>query len=122
MDIQKPVRKSLNVPDQLRIFGGGRFEIVKLDEMVLGRVTLMPGWRWSKDVGPAMKRDSCRAHHVEYIISGRMRVRMDDGTEIELASGDVAMIPPGHDNWVVGDQPCTFVDFTGMKEYARTAY
>jgi quercetin dioxygenase-like cupin family protein len=115
-------KKSLNVPDQLKLLGGGRFEIVKLNQLVVGRVTLPPGWRWSKAVGPIIHKKSCQAHHLEYIVSGRMQVRLDDGTELDLGPGDVAVIPPGHDNWVVGDEPCVLVDFAGMKEYASKEY
>ena len=63
--------------------------------------------------------NSCQAPHTSYIISGRIKTRMDDGTEIEGGPGDTAVIPPGHDSWVVGDEPCILIDFTGMKDFAK---
>lgn len=72
------------------------------------------------DVGQAIvKTDSCQQHHTEYIVSERMRVRMNDGKEMECGSGEVAVIPPGHDAWVVGNEPCIGIDFTGARTYAK---
>jgi quercetin dioxygenase-like cupin family protein len=65
------------------------------------------------------KTDSCQASHTSYIISGRIKTRMDDGTEIEGGPGNTAVIPPGHNSWVVGDEPCIMIDFTGMKNFAK---
>ena len=106
--------------DEVRPFvDKGRVEIVKLTGGTVGLGTFEPGWRWSEHVKPLAGTESCQAAHMGYCISGRMAVRMDDGTEKEIAPGDVVVIPPGHDAWVVGDEPCVQVDFTGMETYAK---
>ena len=97
----------------------GRVEIVNLAGGVVGRGTFEPGWRWSEHVKPIAGTESCQAPHMGYCVSGRMVVRMDDGTEKEVGPGDVLVIPPGHDAWVVGDEPCVQVNFTGMEVYAK---
>jgi quercetin dioxygenase-like cupin family protein len=85
----------------------------------LGEVRFEPGWSWEKCVKPIVKTNSCEAPHTAYIVSGRIKVVMDDGSEVEAGPGDAAIIPPGHNAWVVGDEPCVMIDFTGAKEYAR---
>jgi quercetin dioxygenase-like cupin family protein len=70
-------------------------------------------------VKPIAKTESCQAPHTQYIISGRMRVKMDDGSEEEFGPGDVGYLPPGHNAWIIGNEPCVAIDFTGMKEYAK---
>jgi quercetin dioxygenase-like cupin family protein len=67
---------------------------------------------------PLVKTNSCQASHTSYIISGRMKVKMDDGTEVEGGPGDTIIVPPGHDAWVVGNESCVMIDFTGAKDYA----
>jgi quercetin dioxygenase-like cupin family protein len=99
----------------------GRVELVQMSGGVIGRATFEPGWRWSEHVKPLAGTDSCQASHMGYCVSGRMVVRMDDGTEKEIGPGDVLSIPPGHDGWVVGDEPCVQIDFTGMESYAKEA-
>jgi len=99
----------------------GHVEIVKLAGGTVGRGTFEPGWRWSEHVKPIAGTDSCQAPHMGSCVSGRMVVRMDDGTEKEIGPGDVFVIPPGHDAWVVGNEPCVQVDFTGMEIYAKKA-
>ena len=117
----KALAKSLSTPDEVRTFDKGKVEIVNLGDVTIGRGTLEPGWSWSKCVKPLAGTNSCQAPHTSYIISGRMKVRMDDGTEFEGGPGDTAVIPPGHDAWVVGDEPCVSIDFTGMKDFAKKA-
>jgi quercetin dioxygenase-like cupin family protein len=70
-------------------------------------------------VKPIAKTESCQAPHTQYVISGRMRVKMDDGSEEEFGPGDVGYLPPGHNAWIIGNEPFVAVDFTGMKEYAK---
>ncbi len=94
-------------------------EVVNIGGGVVGRIRLEPGWRWSNDVKPIAGTDLCQAHHFMYQISGRMRVVMADGTEMESGPGDVAVIPPGHDAWVVGDEPVVGVDWGGATNYAK---
>lgn len=111
--------KSLDAPDERRSFAdNGSVDVVRLGDVTVGRGTAEPGWRWSEHVKPLAGTDSCRAAHTGYIISGRMKVVMDDGSEGEAGPGDAFVIPPGHDAWVVGSEPCVFLDFSGMEEYA----
>lgn len=113
--------KSFSSPDEVRTFEKGKIEIVNFPDsgVTIGRGTLEPGWSWEKCIKPLVNTDSCQAPHTSYIISGRIKTRMDDGTEIEGGPGDTAVIPPGHNSWVVGDEPCVLIDFTGMKDFAK---
>lgn len=79
-----------------------------------------PGWRWSKDIKPVAGTQSCQFHHVGVTLSGRLRVQMQDGVELEVGPGEVFEFPPGHDAWVVGDEPWISVDFEAMRGYARS--
>jgi quercetin dioxygenase-like cupin family protein len=112
--------KSLERPDETRPFvAKGKMDVVRLGDVTVGRGLFEPGWRWSEHVKPIAKTDSCQALHTGYCISGRMRVRMNDGTEREIGPGEATVIPPGHDAWIVGNEPCVFVDFTGVSQYAK---
>jgi len=111
--------KSLDSPDEVRSFEKGRLQITRHGGVTIGRATFEPGWRWSECVKPIVGTDSCQASHTGYQVSGRLRVQMDDGTEREIAGGSSYHVPPGHDAWVVGDEPVVFVDFTGMTDYAK---
>ena len=115
------IRKSLNSREETRPFeeGKGKVELVNLEGEAVGRATFQPGWHWSKHVKPIAKTDSCQAAHLGYYISGRMKVGMDDGEEIEFGPGDFAVIPPGHDAWIVGDEPCVVIDWQGFTDYAK---
>jgi len=109
------VRKSFDAPDETwSLPGGARMEIVKLDRLTVGRGTANPGWRWSKDAKPSAGTESCGMTHVGVILSGREVVRMADGTQVELKAGDVYLVGPGHDAWVVGDEPCVSLDFVEL--------
>ena len=92
--------KNLDAPDERRTFPKWKLEIVTL-------------------VKPLVKTESCDAPQTQYHVSGRLRVRMDDGSEREFGPGDVSVLPPGHDAWVVGTDPVVVIDVTGMTEYAR---
>jgi hypothetical protein len=85
----------------------------------VGRATFQPGWRWSTSVKPLAKTESCQAPHFQYHLAGILHVRMDDGTEYDCKSGDVSLLPSGHDAWVVGDEPVVVVDFQGLHDYAK---
>jgi len=110
-------RKSFATPDQVRTFATGRLDIVTLDEVEIGRFLFQPGWRWSKDVAPISGTRSCQHRHLGYTISGSLFVRMDDGTELVIGPGDAYEIPPGHDAWVIGDEPWHSVEFAGAHAY-----
>lgn len=111
--------KSFDSPDEVREFvSNGRVELVNLPGGPVGKGTFEPGWRWSEHIKPLAETDSCQVPHIGYVISGRMKVVMDDGSEAEVGPGDVAQIDPGHDAWTVGDEPCVLVDFGGLEGYA----
>jgi mannose-6-phosphate isomerase-like protein (cupin superfamily) len=112
-------RKNLGSPDDTRTVDKGKVEIATVGSKTLGRATFQPGWKWSESVKPVVNTDSCEMAHLGYMISGRMHVVMDDGTETECAAGDVVSIPPGHDAWIVGNEPCVIVDFMGLEEYGK---
>jgi quercetin dioxygenase-like cupin family protein len=112
-------KKSLNSPDETRTFPKGKVETATVGGVTFGRYTFDPGWKWSEHVKPIAKTKSCQAPHTLYQISGHMRVRMDDGAEIEFGPGDVGVIGPGHDGWVVGNEPAVGIDITGMVHYAK---
>ena len=111
--------KSLDSPDEIRTFNKGKLQITKHGGVTIGRATFEPGWRWSECVKPIAGTDSCQSSHTGYQVSGRLHVKMDDGSEQEIAGGNSYQVPPGHDAWVVGDEPVVFVDFTGMTDYAK---
>ena len=117
--LEKMQKKSLSKPDEVRTFDKGKVELVTAGETTFGRVTLQPGWKWSTCVKPIAKTDSCHASHLTYHISGWLRIRMDDGSEEEFGPGDISVVPPGHDAWVVGNEPVVAIDITGMHEYAK---
>lgn len=114
-------RRRFSEPVDSRVFPRGKVDVVELDDIVVGRMTYEPGWRWSVDVKPIAGTERCMYHHVGVTLQGRLRVEMPDGTELEIGPGDVFEIPPGHDAWVAGDAAWISVDFEAMRDYARTA-
>ena len=112
--------KSLDAPEEVRPFqdGTGRMDVVHLEGGPVGIGTFEPGWRWSAHVAPLAGTDSCQVGHLGYVVSGRMQVVMDDGTELVIGPGEACDIPPGHDAWTVGDEACVLVDFGGLQGYA----
>jgi class 3 adenylate cyclase len=111
--------KPIGAPDEVRRFPFGALEIYNIDELVFGRTVFEPGWRWSEHVKPIAGTEQCQYHHVGYTISGRLGVRMADGSEVEMRPDTVYEIPPGHDAWVVGDEPYISIDVAGMRSFAR---
>lgn len=111
--------KNFGKPDEVRDFPKGRVELVNIGGVTIGRATFQPGWKWSTSVQPLAKTKSCEAPHFQYHVSGRMMIKMDDGTVVECKPGDVSLLPQGHDAWVVGNEPAVVVDFQGMMDYAR---
>ena len=116
---EKMEKKSLTRPDETRSFEKGRVELVTVNDVTFGRATLQPGWKWSTCVKPLVNTKSCEAAHLQYQVSGRLHVVMDDGSEMEFGPGDVSYLPPGHDAWVVGNDPVVVVDISGMRDYAK---
>lgn len=106
-------RRSVESPDEVREFPLGRMDIVHIAGGEVGRMTLQPGWKWSEHLKPIVRTELCEAPHFQFVISGRLGVRMEDGRELEIGPGDVAVLPSGHDAWVVGDEPVVAVDWGG---------
>jgi len=105
-------------PDEVRTFEKGKFETVKIGSMTIGRASYEPGWKWSEHVGRALGAKSCMVEHVGIVVSGRATAAMDDGRMFEMKSGDVFYIAPGHDSWVVGDEPYVSIHLMGADAYA----
>jgi len=112
-------QKTFGRPDEVRTFGHGRMELLKIGDSEIGRLTLEPGWRWSNDVKPLAGTDLCEAPHFQYHVSGTLHVVMADGTEFDAVAGDVTALPQGHDAWVVGDEAAVVVDWWGASNYAK---
>ncbi len=113
------ILKRFDAPDETRHFEKGRFDLVRVGVMTVGRASYEPGWRWSEHVGPLAGTPSCQVEHVGLVVSGRVGVRMDDGTAYELGPGDVFYVPPGHESWVVGDEPYVSLHLMGADDYAH---
>jgi quercetin dioxygenase-like cupin family protein len=116
-------RKAMDRPDETRPFkdGKGKVDVVTVGDHIVGRGVFQPGWRWSEHVKPIAGTPSCQAAHTGFVLSGRMAVQMDDGSQLEYGAGDAFFMPPGHDAWIVGDKPCVMIDFTGVAKYAKPA-
>jgi quercetin dioxygenase-like cupin family protein len=107
-------------PDEVRTFPRGRFELVTLGGVTIGRATYEPGWRWSDHVGPATGATRCHVEHVGLVLAGCATAAFDDGRVIELRAGELFHIPAEpHDSWVVGDEPYVSLHFLGATGYAR---
>ena len=111
--------KSHQSPDEVRTPSKTRVEVVRLEGFTLGRFNFEPGWRWSECIKPVVKTDSCQASHVGYAVSGRLTVRMADGTENSIAAGDSYTIPPGHDAWVEGNERFVGIEVMSAEQYAK---
>src|SRR5580658_3017315 len=118
--MKKAEWKNFGKPDEVREFPKGKVDLLNIGGATVGRAVLQPGWRWATSVQPIAKTKSCEAPHFQYHVSGILRVRMDDGTEFDCKPGDVSLLPPGHDAWVVGNEPAVVVDFQGMVDYAKS--
>ena len=117
MDVDVVFRR-FESPDEVREFELGRFELVHLGGMTIGRATYQPGWKWSVHVGAPLGHASCQVEHVGMVVSGCATAAMDDGRVLEMRAGDLFYIPPGHDSWVVGDEPYVSLHFLGADHYA----
>ena len=115
------VRKNFSEADEVRSIPHGRLEVVKLPGQTLARAVMEPGWRWSQSIKPMAGTASCEIVHTGYVISGRMRVRMDDGSETEYGPGDAQYVSAGHDAWVVGDETLVVLDIVGAADLVEVA-
>ena len=114
------ILKRFETPDEVREMVKGRFEIVRLGGMTIGRATYEPGWRWSEHVGPSVRAKRCSVEHVGMVLSGTATAALEDGRVFEMRVGEVFYIPPvPHDSWVVGDKPYVSLHFLGADHYAR---
>ena len=111
--------KSHDQPDDVRRFDHGSVAVVNVAGVSVGRVVFEPGWRWSEHVRPLAGTASCEVAHTGYVLSGRLAIRMDDGREAVAGPGDIFVVSPGHDGWVMGSEPCVLLDWAGGAEYAR---
>ena len=111
--------KSHDSPDEVRKPDKTRVEVVQFDGYTIGRFNFEPGWRWSQCIKPIVKTDQCQLSHVGYVVAGRIKVRMQDGTERTISAGESYTIPPGHDAWVEGDQPFVGIEVMSADVYAK---
>jgi quercetin dioxygenase-like cupin family protein len=112
------ILKRFEQPDEVRQFEKGKFELVHIAGMTIGRATYSPGWKWSEHVGRSIGKKSCDVEHVGIVLSGRATAAMNDGEIVEMKAGDVFYIAPGHDSWVVGDEPYVSLHLMGANRYA----
>jgi hypothetical protein len=110
--------KSLDRPDEVVEFPGTRARLVDLGDLTVGEIVTEPGWRWSTHVQPVVGGEWCQARHIGIMISGRLGVRLMDGTELEFEPNDVFDIPPGHDGWTIGDEPAVQIEWAGLRAFA----
>ncbi len=104
-------KKSLNSPEEIMNPADNvKVEVVKMGQLTFQKVTVQPGWRWSKDLKPVVKTDSCQKDHLMYIISGKVSAQMNGGKEEEFSAGDVVSVPPGHDGWNNGSEPAVWLE------------
>lgn len=112
--------KSFDQPDEIRHMEKGRFEIVRVGGVTIGRATYQPGWKWSLHVGPGVGATRCHVEHVGMVLTGTATAAFDDGQVFELRTGQLFYIPPvPHDSWVVGAEPYVSLHFLGAEHYAK---
>ncbi len=114
------ILKNFEAPDEVRLFEKGKFEIVNVGGLTIGRATYQPGWKWSEHVSPLAGTPLCEVEHVGMVISGHAVAALVNGTEVELTPGNLFYIPPvAHDSWVVGDEPYVSLHFLGAEHYTK---
>ena len=119
MQVSSLATKSHDSPDEVRAPDKTRVEVVRLPGFTLGRFKLQPGWRWSECVKPVVGTQTCQVAHVGHAMSGRITVRMDDGTQKTIAPGESYTIPPGHDAWVEGNEPFVCLEVMSAEQFAK---
>ena len=114
------ILKRFEKPDETRVFEKGKFEIVQIGGLTIGRATYEPGWKWSEHVGPLAGTELCEVGHVGLVISGRAVAAMKDGPVVELTPGSIFHVPAEpHDSWVVGEEPYISLHFLGAERYTK---
>ena len=114
------ILKKFENPDEVRVFEKGKFEIIHVDGMTIGRATYEPGWKWSEHVGPSAGSELCEVEHIGMVVSGAATAAMKDGEIQELTPGTVFYIPAvAHDSWVIGDEPYVSLHFLGAEKYTK---
>ncbi len=112
------ILKRFEIPDEVREFEKGKFELLHVGAMTIGLATYKPGWKWSTHIGALGGENSCEVEHVGMVLSGAAIAVMNDGRIFEMRAGDVFHIPPGHDSWVVGNEPYISLHWLGAADYA----
>jgi mannose-6-phosphate isomerase-like protein (cupin superfamily) len=120
MQVSKLEAKSHDKPDEVRTPSKTRVEVVRLKDFTLGRFIFQPGWRWSECVKPVVHTESCQVGHVGYAVSGRITVRMNDGSQLAITPGMSYTIPPGHDAWVEGTEPFVGIEVMSAEQFAKS--
>lgn len=118
---KKMVTRRFDTPDEHRSFPLGGSDVITIGDVTLALTRFDPGWKWSETVKPIAGTESCEVEHLGYVLSGRLYSKMDDGTEGEAVAGDLVHIPPGHDGWVIGNEPVVFLQIMGGATYAKKA-
>jgi len=114
------ILRRFDQPDETRLFDKGKFEIVRIGGMTIGRATYQPGWKWSTHVGAKQDLTHCCVEHLGYVISGAATAAFEDGRIYELRAGEVFYISPEpHDSWVLGDEPYVSLHMMGAGHYAK---
>jgi len=121
MTVRKLETKSHDKPDEVRAPDKTRVEVVRLEGFTIGRFTLQPGWRWSQCIKPVVKTATCQVAHVGYAVSGRITLKMTDGSQTTIVPGMSYTIPPGHDAWVEGNEPFIAIEIMSAEIYAKPA-
>jgi hypothetical protein len=117
--MSKMQKANMSQPHEKRPFEKGQLELISMGGLTFGRATFHPGWKWSTCVKPIAKTKSCEAPHLACFVSGRLHVVMDDGSEMDFGPGDLSLVPPGHDAWVVGNESVVMIDVSGSAEYSK---
>lgn len=112
------LKARFETPNEVRTPPNAKVEVVNLGNATAMRATFEPGWKWSESIKPIAGTDSCETAHLGYVVSGSLVVKMDDGKELTYTAGDIMNVPPGHDAWVTGNEPCVCLDFQGAATYA----
>ena len=115
--MSKLQRRNFAQPDEVRDIGRGVLHIVEISDSAIGKIAYEPGWRWSVDIGPRLGSAFCEVHHIGVVISGRLQIEMRDGSTMTIGPDDAFEVPPGHDAWVVGDEPFVSIDTVGRRHF-----